>query len=433
MLVKFLFSSLQERLAQWKAEYANASPQRRKELDAELQTIRQLSGTIIQEWMELEERIEEAEGAKTGQALAPLEVLTTLGHLCSDIEHAFRKGQGYFDLFMYEQAEKQFAAVVEKEPDLEVARLYLAYAHLFADREQEAMGHFQLLAQSSKHPLIVGMAYNGLGCMTARRGNCELALQYFTKALEMFPVLLEAKFNQALVLYQKGDYGEAIRTLDSYLRESEDDWEAVLFLVRLYEASGKEQQAEMLLRQAAQAASEPQILRQVARCLEKHRRYEEAMHCYRQVLQQNRDRAWAWHGLGWNRWLQKGDATGKLWVKKAVILEPDEVDFLFSYGWICLHEEEMECAERTFRFILDKEGEHVLARAGLAELYRMTNRWEEARRCLSPLLEGERAAVRALGYQLLGKLYLHQAKFREAADSFTRSLSESKSFFGGMI
>jgi tetratricopeptide (TPR) repeat protein len=452
MLVKHLFSTLAGELNGIEKEWPAATGQRKDELYHKLLELRKVSDDILDEWLELEERIvrfqqisgqvmksedELDEGETSTSFLEKLlgEVKSMhsapknedlVSYLSLSTATSFRKGQGYFHLFMYPQAIEHFTEVVENEPELDIARLFLAWCQWLNGNTEESHRHFQLVGHTSIQPLFKATAWNAEGCLFAADQKWDQALTFFTKAKEIYPKLKDTYFNQALVLMKLGQMAEAKEIWKVYCTQFEDDWEALLQLAKCHLDCGEEIEAGNVLSAIVRATEDPEVLGQVGQRFEDLRLFANASFCYRLILRDDPTNAQAWHGAGWNLWHAEGSYGGIGMIKKAITLSPKNSDFYFSYGWVLYHLKQYERAEQVFLSILQREGSYPLALGGLIHVCIATERWDQADQYCQQLLAMDYKPFKSLGYLQKGKLAFAKRDYKEAENNFLLSMKESK-------
>lgn len=182
MLFKSLFDCMHEMLDTIIQEYPLAESDRKQELEDQLAALKSMSDDYLEQWIIFEEkmslmtrhtRLEEAEADEWAHK-----------GLCTE---TFRRGQGYYKLFMFEQAIKEFEQLLEQYSDFLIARLYLAMGYLQKGDLDEASRHFHLIVPLTGNRKLQAISYNALGCIQAKKGNSEQAIEYFRKALELDP------------------------------------------------------------------------------------------------------------------------------------------------------------------------------------------------------------------------------------------------------
>ncbi|HJV46400.1 MAG TPA: hypothetical protein VJ824_11835 [Bacillota bacterium] len=456
MLVENLFFSLMERLNGIEQEWSNGD-QDQENLRKKILELRKVSDEILDRWLIFEERIakfsqmittegttQEA-GYEEQSILGEIETMSNevaekiisdvkkmnqpptsssqvVSLLSGDAVHSFRRGQGYYSLLMYGQAAEQFHKVVEQEPDLDIARMFLGFSQMFAGDLPEAAKQFHLISQTSDHKLIMSTSLNAEGCIWAVQGRYEQALHLFEKSWEIYPRLKDPLFNKALILTMMGHYQEAKSCWLEYTQTEAEDWEALLQLARCYQEVGDGHASVEVLEKIIYACQDQEVLIEAGKRFEDSRQFGNAAVCYRLLLNEDPTSAIGWHGLGWNLWHAEGHEISMNYIKKAISLSPNHPDYQFSYGWILYQMSNWDEAEKVFQHILDQEGHYPLAIAGIIHVYIVKEQWEMAKYYCQQLIDDEHTQSQALGHLQLGRLWLVKGNLEWAEMEFMTSV-----------
>jgi tetratricopeptide (TPR) repeat protein len=199
-MFKQLFAAMNETLDEIIGEYPNASPSERRELDGQLEALRSMSENCLEEWLRFEDRLGEVnpkedspkqgpmKGMTVVMPLSLMEPKTALPEACAEI---FAKGQGYYKLYMFEQAIRLFKELVRKQPDFLLARVYLAMAYLRLGDHMEACRQFHFILPLTEDKKLRAITYNALGCIHVMNRNLEKACEYFKLAYSDDPDSIE--------------------------------------------------------------------------------------------------------------------------------------------------------------------------------------------------------------------------------------------------
>lgn len=433
MLADDFFSILAEKLAKIETEYGKADEERKRELEHELGELRHISDVIIQMWLVFEEKM-----SQVAELISPhdqdlsyspfedgslqAEEDNTIATLTGDSSLHFRRGQGYFDLSMYEQSLPHFSKVVEQDPDCSVARLYLALGYYLAGRSEDAHSQFNFLLHTEDHPVLRAIGHNTLGCLLAEDGRLEAALHHFSRAVDSLPAFTDALFNEGMLMVRMGNYRDAINILERLVGTDVNDWEVLLLLARAYRGLGEHQLADQMLNETIAPTRNPDALWQLAGHYEETGQYHNAAICYAGVLQTDPGKARAWHGLGWNLWLQHSTEAGLLYIKKAVSLEPRQLDYWFSYGWILQSLGFDHKADEVFSKLLREMPNHAMTLSALIVRYCGTGRLDQAEKMCLLLAESEDEKVKGLGFYHFGRIAVLKEDYAGALSFFSRSI-----------
>jgi tetratricopeptide (TPR) repeat protein len=148
---------------------------------------------------------------------------------------SFKRGLGFFDLYMLEEAIKEFENLVSLEPNFIFGHFLLGYVYSQKQQHEDAERELRLVLALTDDPQLKGMAYNGLGNIYAERAKFEQALEEFHLAEENFPENHEVAFNLAATYYNLNQYQESIRYFKKAIEHFPDDWEIYFYIGKGYE------------------------------------------------------------------------------------------------------------------------------------------------------------------------------------------------------
>jgi len=439
VLIEQWFEALRMKAETVERQWQGASQGEKVQLAEQLFELRKVSDQIVDLWLQFEEKlsavirqIKMAEGQGISQTEPEEGESPVLEEKPHPYLHVYRKGEGFYHLRLYKDAKRCFADLLKESPDWESGRLYYAYSLLFSDEKEEAMKQFRLLSKSAVSPQVAGISHNAIGCILAEEEQWLEAAQAFKAALEVQPGHRDARFNLALCYLQDGDVQEALDEIGELLRESDQDWEAQLIWLRA---------AKLLQQQDETAEPEPPVslhlpnhkldaetLREMALLYESLGNYHRAQICYHFLTERLPKEGWVWHGLAWNTWLIAGTKRAGTLMKKAVSLDPGNLDFLFSYGWMQLFDGRVDEAVSIFRFILQKERHHRLAQSGLITAYERTGDLLTAKRMAAEYTASPEPYLRSLGYYHLGRLAMAEESWRLAELYFRKAQTDGDKF-----
>ncbi|MEW9698950.1 tetratricopeptide repeat protein [Paenibacillus sp. SI8] len=193
-MFKHLFSTMNEVLEEIQKEYPSSDGDKKAELDEQLQVLKTMSDEFIEAWLLFEEKLGKFYGG------VPISTQTLHNELLDlDVSgkqtEEFLRGQGYYKLTMYEQAIHEFEALIQRQPDLLLARVYLAMGYLRKGEYGEAYRHFQFLLPLTDNTKMKAISYNAMGCIQIQNQNMEKAFEYFQKAYHTDPACMEPLIN----------------------------------------------------------------------------------------------------------------------------------------------------------------------------------------------------------------------------------------------
>ncbi|MFD7524014.1 tetratricopeptide repeat protein [Paenibacillus chitinolyticus] len=205
-MFKHLFATMNEVLDEILLQLPNAKGALKAELEEELGALKAISDDCIEHWLLFEEKLGKTlsvGNASVTSSLASASDSNQLQNVPQPAEEAqphsaegkdaveFIRGQGFYMLLMYEQATREFEALLTREPDFLLARAYLAMGYLRQGDNEEAARHFTLLLALTENKQMKAISYNAMGCIQFQNRNLEQALEYFKKAYHADPDCLE--------------------------------------------------------------------------------------------------------------------------------------------------------------------------------------------------------------------------------------------------
>lgn len=425
--------------------------------------LRQVSDTVVDLWLQFEERLsnairhikqlegqlpEQHKGEETEQAESAAETVlakTTPEKQaaakskedkkpgeCNKYEPMFRKGEGFYHLRMYQDAKKCFAELVNESPDWESGRLYYAYSLLFCEEPETALREFRLLSRSASSPAVVAISYNAMGCILAEEEHWLEATQAFKSSLEIKADQIEATYNLALCYLMDGDAQEALDEIETYLEKNEQDWEAQMLWLRAAQLlQTMDDTIELEPPEALRLPTrdlDSETLQEMASLYESVGNYHRAQICYHFLTERSPKEGWTWHGLAWNTWLIAGTKRALTLIKKAISLSPGNDDFTFSYGWMLLFDGKVEESVVAFRSMLEKNRDNRLGQSGMISAYEKLGEIQEAKRIAKQFTTDEQPYIRSLGFFHLGRLAMVEENWRLAEQYFQRTLPHANQF-----
>lgn len=341
-------------------------------------------------------------------------------------EHLFRKGEGFYHLRLYQDARKCFDELMKHSPDWEMGRLYYSYSLLLSGDKERALKEFRLLSRTSSSPKVTSISYNAIGCLLAEENQWLEAAQAFKAAIAEAADYADAHFNLALCYLHDEEVEDAFATIERYMELEQDDWEAETIWLRAAsslqksDAQTKELIAPERLRVPTRSL-DSKTLYEMATMYEGRGQIHRAQLCYIYLRERLPKEGWVYQGLAWNTWLIAGTRKAVPLIKKAITLDPDHLDFQFTYGWMLLFEGDAEGAQAVFRAILQKKSDHHLTRSGMVTVYERLGELENARMLARQFLqESTDPYLQSLGYYHLGRLAFAEEKWLLADQYFRR-------------
>jgi tetratricopeptide (TPR) repeat protein len=148
---------------------------------------------------------------------------------------SFKRGLGFYDLYMLEEAIQEFENLVHLEPDFIIGHFLLGHAYSLQGNQEKAEKEFRLVLALTEDSLLKAMVYNALGNICAGRGKYEQALEEFYLSRESSPEVREAHFNLAATYYNLGRYRDSIEYFSLARKYYPEDWEILFYLGKAHQ------------------------------------------------------------------------------------------------------------------------------------------------------------------------------------------------------
>ncbi|MBS4032620.1 MAG: tetratricopeptide repeat protein [Clostridiales bacterium] len=168
---------------------------------------------------------------------------------------SFRRGLGFLELAMMDEAITEFRQVVNQEPDLLLAHLCLGVAYAERGKADEAMRELRLVQALTQEPQTSAIVHNALGNLYADKEQYENALQEFEKVVELDPEFSVAYFNLGAVYYNLGHYEKSLAAFENVKKKFPRDWEVYFYLGKTYKKLDNDEAALINLLKASHLAS----------------------------------------------------------------------------------------------------------------------------------------------------------------------------------
>lgn len=180
-MFKEIFATMNEALDDIRKNYSNAGVAKTETLDEQFNILKTMSDHCLEEWLHFEERMSECRSElMTTQETFVLPPATPDDVVPSS--ENFVKGQGYYKLYMFQQAMDEFSKLVKEYPDFVLGRVYLAMSYLRLGMLEESYRHFQLLMPLTSNAKLKAISYHAMGCIQVQNQNMEQAIGYFKMA-----------------------------------------------------------------------------------------------------------------------------------------------------------------------------------------------------------------------------------------------------------
>ncbi len=232
----------------------------REELVNKLLSLRNIMDHCIKYWLSFEERINEMQqkyafslpdvlpddfwdDLEISRVSSDPEIEADTGNLFLKLKseqgiNSFRRGLGFWDLAMLEEAIREFEKVVELEPNFIFGHFSLGIAYSQKGIHEQAMAKLRLVKELSSDPHLNAFVHNTMGNIYVDEKNYQQAMEEFLKAAEEDPLFHIAYFNMGAIFFNRRQYKEAIEAFKKVLHFLPLDWEVCYYLGRAYTLSG---------------------------------------------------------------------------------------------------------------------------------------------------------------------------------------------------
>ncbi len=164
--------------------------------------------------------------------------------------NSFRKGLGFWDLAMLEEAIKEFEKVIELEPNFIFGHFCLGLAYSQKGLNDRAISKLRLVKALSRDSQLNAYVYNSMGNIYASEKKYDEALSKFTRAVEEDPNFSNGYFNAGAICFNQRRYGEAIEYFEKAKEALPSDWEVNYCLGKAYTLAGNPREALQSLKKA---------------------------------------------------------------------------------------------------------------------------------------------------------------------------------------
>lgn len=152
---------------------------------------------------------------------------------------SFRKGLGFWDLAMLEEAIKEFEKVVTMEPNFLFGHFCLGLSYSQKGAYNKALNKLRLVKALSRDPHLNAFVYNAMGNIYAVERKYEEALSEFILSVEEDPYFFIGFFNIGAIYFNLRRYKESIEAFEKVKTALPHDWEVCYCLGRAYTMEGE--------------------------------------------------------------------------------------------------------------------------------------------------------------------------------------------------
>jgi tetratricopeptide (TPR) repeat protein len=188
-----LFITMKELLDEISIRYDAASATEKIKLNDQLVMLKNMSDQFMEHWLEFEERLAAFYAQDHEVENVPVvadDDTEDKPQLPVRVDGGFEKAQGFYKLYMFDQAVKELEKLIQLQPDDLLARIYLAMGYLRLGEDGDAYPHFQMILPLTENNQLKAISYNAMGCIQVRKKNMQKAMEFFKLAYHSDPTCL---------------------------------------------------------------------------------------------------------------------------------------------------------------------------------------------------------------------------------------------------
>jgi tetratricopeptide (TPR) repeat protein len=188
-----LFITMKELLDEIAIRYHSALPAEKIQLNDQLAMLKKMSDQFMEHWLEFEEKLAAFYAQDHEVEKVPIIVdddKEDKQEPSARIDEGFEKAQGFYKLYMFDQAVKELEKLIKLQPDDVLARIYLAMGYLRLGADGDAYPHFQMILPLTENNQLKAISYNAMGCIQVRKKNMQKAMEFFKLAYHSDPTCL---------------------------------------------------------------------------------------------------------------------------------------------------------------------------------------------------------------------------------------------------
>ena len=330
----------------------------------------------------------------------------------------------YIDTGKFELARELVNVTLDKDKHDLMGRVHKARLRLARGEVDRAISLLQEVLTDKPN---LAAAHEYLGIAHGARKEFSQAATELSEAVKLAPNNVTARTALAAVRLASGDFNSAIKEAKTGIRLNPRNLKAVRILGSAYLQKGEIAKAkkvfEMIVEQVPQEASSHYQLGLIAR---NDKRWVEAIGHFEQSLKNNRDSLQALTQLS-NIHLVKGDAkAARDRVLEQIEVSPQNPLFYNLLGRLWMQAKDVAQAEIAFKKAIELDESVQASYLNLAELYRLTNRTEEAVREYEQLVKRNPKLVSA--HMVLGMIAEQQADYEKAKTHYQSTLDIQPKF-----
>lgn len=288
-----------------------------EEQEDQLKYLEETAGALLDQWTELDEKINDLREHLGESTMEPYE----------------SKGTTYYQLEMFEKAVEELEQERPSGEKDDMRRLYIGFASLFANKLTKARETFLYILQVSRRPPIRHFAFVGLGCVQTQEQRVDDAIASFHSAKELTSTT-DVVYNLGICYFHDEAFALAKEYLISYCEEVPEDGEAFFYLGCCQWQLGEKDVAWASWTTSIHLLDSEEALLSLAYVCEWHGYHFVAVHCYRRIKEKHGSSTKVLHGLAWNYALMDDKENALKYFREVLWLDPSNRNIKQSLNWL---------------------------------------------------------------------------------------------------
>ena len=272
--------------------------------------------------------------------------------------------------------------------DIRILLPHLGFAYQEIGQFDKAIATFdEARTLSPDNPAIVGYLIEA----NIAAKKYAAAVDVAKAALAQNPNDLQLTRLEAQALRHSGKADQGIALLAEAVKQHAQDPLAYVSLARAYAESEQAAQAVNVLQDAqAKFPTNDGIAFELGTVLDKQKRFADAESAFRQVLTRDPENATALNYIGYML-AERGERLDEsvTYLKRALVIEPDNASFLDSLGWAYFKADQLDLAETNLRRAADQLKANSVIQEHFGQVLFKLGRYDEAIAAWTRALAGD--------------------------------------------
>ncbi len=330
------------------------------------------------------------------------------------ITAAFRKGMGYFDLLLFDEAATALRQVVQAAPN-PVSRIYLA-ASLSANQfSEEALVQLTMARESTDDERILCAANEVEAHLRFGVGDVAGAIACLEDSALRMPEYQDVWYNLGVCLATQGAFSEASYVLAQAVALDPDDVDAICLLAEVQLRDENAEAARQMCEQAtSRVGRHPRVLEALCRIYFHLREESRCLALCRQLVDAYPHLSTPWRLAAWTLVRRESPDQALALLKKRLATAPDDAQSLLQLGVVYLLRQDYDRAESVILRSLPKSADKAMVWIILGRVSAANRLHAKAHRRYLRALRDPRRSVKRLALYYAGLSLADAGRLREA-------------------